>query len=447
MSNTLLVTPGLSTWRHLTTLLRTVITESSHNNIHITTHYGLCGGLDMSSGSNLGYWGKLRLQMTSAVRHWIFLILFRRYDTIHLSEFKTKDCVEKIEQFLKNLPNKVSINELLKFEFRGIQFGRELLSSIQRNSFSNTLKEYSFAKESVERDLLRNALELIYCYEQLFSSKDYDDLFVNEVSYVNWGIPVKCAFKFNVEVKHASYGYLGNQYYYITQYQSNRDVYIPPGFEASKCDNPSGFKNTSLVSSVKTIGVWAHLCWDSAGVYGDQLYQSYNEWLCAVYRISLERKDLLWVFKIHPHELSGENNPRKESTNQLNNTYTFLRDLVKPDDYHIKIDVNSETNVNEIDAFTTVTGTIRYEAAAKGKTVILAERSGKLSGGFSFYSESKAEYQNYLRKIDSVFIGENEMQKATNYRHKYYSMDRYLNISHVQSRKDLLNLLFSGNIQ
>jgi len=447
MSNTLIVTPGLSTWRHVTTLLRIVITKSSHKNIYITTHYGLCGGLDMSTGSNLGYWRRLRLQITAAVRYRIFLVLFRKYKVLHLSEYKTKDCAEQIDQFFKHLPRKISINELLKFEFRGIQFGRELLSSIQRNSFSNTLKEYSFVKASVERDLLINALELIYCYEQLFIRKEFESVFVNEVSYVNWGIPVKCAFKFNIEVHHTSYGYLGDQYYYIMRYQTNKDVYIPPGFEATNFDNPTTLKNSSIVNSVNTIGVWAHLCWDSAGVYGDQLYQSYNEWLNAVYNVSLERKDMLWIFKIHPHEVSSENNPRKESTNQANNTLTYLLDLVKPDDYHIKIDFNAEVKWEDIDAFTTVTGTIRYEAAAQGKTVVLSERSGKMSGGFSFYSKSKDEYLNNLRKIDNIFIGENEINKAKKYRRNYYSKNRYINITYAQSKKDLINLIFNGYIR
>ena len=447
MSNVLLATPGLSTFRHLTTLLRTIVSDAPNASIHITNHYGLTGRLDMSSGINSGYWENIRLQITFKVRRIIFLIMVRKYASISLSYYNSKECFEEIERFLQHIPETISINELLKFEFRGVQFGRELLSSIQRYSFSNTSQEYSFTKTSIERKLLKNSLEIIYCYEQLLKTNDFDVMYVNEVSYVNWGIPIKCALKSNIEVIHVSYGYLGNQYYYKSRYRSITDVYIPSGFEASKCDNPLQLTSKSSVKPVKKIGVWTHLCWDSAGVYGDQLYKSYNDWLRAVYRISLERKDLLWIFKIHPHELSAENNPRKELTNQLNNTATFLREMISPFDEHIIVDYSGDTHLDDIDAFTTVTGTIRYEAAAQGKSVVLAERSGKLSGGFSFYCDTQGQYLDYLRKIDCLVVGAKEIELAEDYRKKYYDEKRYFHVTNSQIRADLINLLFGGFIK
>ncbi len=151
----------------------------------------------------------------------------------------------------------------------------------------------------------------------------------------------------------------------------------------------------------KTAVVFAHVSWDGAFFFGEDLFSDFDEWLLETTRAAIANPHLNWLIKLHPlnvllHAFDGRSEFEAAEMSYLNG----LGQLPA----HVKI-LPSDTPINTsslfpiIDYGLTVRGTIGLELPCLGVPVLTAG-TGRYEGrGFTIDSVSREEYLNRLARL------------------------------------------------
>lgn len=152
-----------------------------------------------------------------------------------------------------------------------------------------------------------------------------------------------------------------------------------------------------------TAVIFAHIFWDASFFWGEDLFESYEEWLVETVRSACANDRLNWIVKLHPANIVKL---RRDGYVGEPAETTVLREKVGPLPPHVRV-LEGETDVNTYALFyvmnfcLTVRGTIGIEAAAFGATVLTAG-SGRYDGyGFTVDSQSREAYMARLAALPS----------------------------------------------
>lgn len=154
----------------------------------------------------------------------------------------------------------------------------------------------------------------------------------------------------------------------------------------------------------KTAVIFAHVSWDASFLHGEELFDTYEEWLVETTRAACANPAVNWIIKLHPADL------RKLMANRagtMSSDVLAIRNTLGTLPEHVKL-LRSDTDINTFSLFEladyclTVRGTIGIEMACFGIPVVTAG-SGRYSGrGFTVDSATREEYLNRLRRLQDL---------------------------------------------
>lgn len=151
----------------------------------------------------------------------------------------------------------------------------------------------------------------------------------------------------------------------------------------------------------KTAVVFSHITWDTSFLYGQDLFNDYEDWLVQTTRAACDNPRLNWIIKLHPANLT------KFKAWGMTGEYsevTAIRNAIGELPEHVKL-LYPETDINTFSLFAltdyclTVRGTIGIEMTLFGIPVFTAG-TGRYSGrGFTIDSTTRGEYLDRLAHL------------------------------------------------
>lgn len=154
----------------------------------------------------------------------------------------------------------------------------------------------------------------------------------------------------------------------------------------------------------KTAVIFSHITWDASFLYGDDLFDHYEDWLIQAMRAACTNPDLNWIVKLHPANLV------KHKVNRVKGEYSeiiAIREAIGDLPEHVKLlypetDINTWSLFDLTDYCLTVRGTIGIEMPVFGIPVLTAG-TGRYSGrGFTIDSATPEEYLGRLACLHEV---------------------------------------------
>ena len=144
--------------------------------------------------------------------------------------------------------------------------------------------------------------------------------------------------------------------------------------------------------SVKPIAViFSHVWYDFPHTFAMSHFTDFRDWINTTIAKIRDVDNVVWLLKPHPTE----------------DWYGGFRlaDIASDLPSHVRIlphGIETQTALTAADAVVTVHGTVGIEAAAIGKTVLLADRSYYADWGFAHVARDRADYLNKLGCISTL---------------------------------------------
>lgn len=190
--------------------------------------------------------------------------------------------------------------------------------------------------------------------------------------------------------------------------------------------------------------IFSHILYDTLYFYGEDLFDTYVEWLIETIKTAIENPGVTWAIKLHPSNIwRGENrDPEKYEEIRLIEKY------IGPLPSHIKL-ILPDTKISPLswmraaDIGVTVRGTAGLEMAAMGKKVITAGTGRYDRSGFTFDPNTREEYVQMLQEIASLpSPTDEEITIARQYMHSVFVKKAFkvtsLDVELVAGKKDLV---------
>lgn len=150
--------------------------------------------------------------------------------------------------------------------------------------------------------------------------------------------------------------------------------------------------------------IYPHILWDGTFFWGEDLFESYEDWFVQTVLAACKNESVDWLIKIHPAHVVKNN---RDGVSGPTAEELALRAHIGTLPSHVKL-VPPEDSMNTYSLFSlmdyclTVRGTIGIEAAMHGVRVLTAG-TGRYDGkGFTVDSESASEYLGRLARLQEV---------------------------------------------
>lgn len=153
------------------------------------------------------------------------------------------------------------------------------------------------------------------------------------------------------------------------------------------------------------VGVFPHIFWDAAAIYGDDLFINYYDWFLKLlnYINSGQSSNITWVIKMHP-DLVFKSTLRNRTTYKLNNYLTELQiknnnvKIIWPSD-----EIRTDHLLKILDYCVTVRGTVGIESSILGVKTITAGTGRYANRNFTIDSTTIDNYFEVLNSLDKTF--------------------------------------------
>ncbi|MBF0485491.1 MAG: hypothetical protein HQL16_03145 [Candidatus Omnitrophica bacterium] len=350
---------------------------------------------------------------------------------IFLTDLVSDEDRRSADAIVRNLPNPVTVAEIIKLEVKGVLIGADIWQSIQRCLFIGSPKSISLIPGNVAYEYIKSGILYAYAMDAFFQKNRYDLILSNEVGYIDWGIPVRFALKNKIPVLNQNHCFYWlkmltlrlnksledlhniphvptlNEFKNAVGTQDLMDQYIEKGRIAlinfmGQADPHNKVRNDKkcreFFTGKKNVVIFTHLCWDGALAAGDVIFSTFEDWLTKTFEIASQEKDVNWIFRLHPAE-------RELKTNSQINTLTHLNQLLKENpSSNIKIMDGTEglktcDILPFIHAGISVIGTVSMELPAHGVPCLLASRKGYAEQEFVISVKSVDDYVSKVRAI------------------------------------------------
>jgi hypothetical protein len=152
-----------------------------------------------------------------------------------------------------------------------------------------------------------------------------------------------------------------------------------------------------------TAVVFAHVLWDASLFYGVDLFENYSDWLVRSVGAAIENDRVNWIVKAHPSNVfrSAHGDVEGECSEIV-----LLRDAFPSLPAHVKV-LRPETKISTVSLYrfasfgVTVRGTPGMEMACFGKPVFTAGTGTYAGLGFTYDSDSPAQFLGRLAEIET----------------------------------------------
>ncbi len=156
-----------------------------------------------------------------------------------------------------------------------------------------------------------------------------------------------------------------------------------------------------LRPGVPCVAVFPHILWDGTFFWGDDLFESYEEWLVRTIEAARDNARADWVVKIHPANIikNARDNVRGDPAE-----LRVIRERIGALPDHVRIvpadsDISTYSLYSVVDHCVTVRGTVGIEAAANGIRTLTAGTGRFDRRGFTRDFASPQAYLDHLRSI------------------------------------------------
>lgn len=393
---------------------------------------------------------------------------------VSVKDHLVKGDYKEAELIVGSLPEVARVEDILELSVCGVNIGKDIWQSIQRYLFSGAPESLPITKNSVTYEFIKTGVLYAISIRHIFEKNKYDYILTNERAYVEWGIPNRVALSMGIKVIHVGADYFSNNRYkglnlaVLRRAEEISDLFHAPKKDAiEKVFNSDDLirkyskqgeghlglwmgesnyvRNNNEVSEWfcpdrKTVVVFTHLCWDASSTFGEMVYNSFESWLKATYKIAMDNKSVDWVFRIHPAEANAH-------ISTENNTYKLLEQLnAKNPSEHIKI-MGGGVKLKTIDfiphmhAGVTALGTVSFELPALGVPCIVASRGSYAKFDFSISGSDRLEYEEIIANIASIQRpSERQQEMAKVYAGLTFSGDNIIKVGEIFDKEDANDL-------
>jgi len=358
-----------------------------------------------------------------------------------LQQIPAKPVISEAERILSE---GLSFQSILNLQYRNVNVGRHVLSSITRALLRSTVQFSDPQVQELVRQLLPNAMLAVRGAEllldrvrpqiALFLEKGYTpygeifDLAVNrEINTIQWvhshrsdALILK---RYARENQHIHPFSISGQSWKSIQripWTARREAELMQEIRGryeegtwfnrkylhvgKKLKNPTEVREQLGLDSTRKLAViFSHVLWDATFFFGENLFDDYEQWLLETVKAACANPATNWVVKVHPDyvwkmkQLGERAKPR-----DLIALGAEIGDLPE----HIKV-LEPDTDISTFSLFpvtdycVTVRGTIGIEMACFGIPVFTAG-TGRYSGlGFTIDSHTREDYLAKLRHIQN----------------------------------------------
>jgi hypothetical protein len=174
-------------------------------------------------------------------------------------------------------------------------------------------------------------------------------------------------------------------------------------------ENKRSKLNIDIIKSASSkkliVGVFPHIFWDAASIYGDDLFINYYDWFLKLlnYINSGQSSNITWVIKMHP-DLVFKSTLNNRATKKLNNYLTELQiknnnvKIIWPAD-----EIRTDHLIKILDYCVTVRGTVGIESSILGVKTITAGTGRYANRNFTIDSTTVDNYFEVLNSLDNTF--------------------------------------------
>ena len=389
---------------------------------------------------------------------------------INLSDYIYKN-IDYFDNLINQLPKKMPINDFISIHANNVNIGKDIWQSIKYNLLMGTPDVITIPpKLTVGYEFIMSGLLQFEGCLNLLTENAYDLLFMNEICYIDWGIPAKVALSLKIPVVRQGNYYLGKQQLTLKYYQhlseisryhpllpSLREVqkiikldsiekYSEKGRNSlikwnDKSDKKKSQQHNNLIKDWinphrKTVIFFAHLCYDASMAYGERLFLTNEEWVSHTFEIASEIDSVDWIFRLHPGETPN-------NRNQYYNTSILLKNLMQKFNVsHIKI-MDSSIKIKIIDLIpyihvgVTLLGSVFFELPSYGVPCINAAKGDNIDIGFTMNPSTFIEYQTLLKNISDIKpLSKFQIMLAQAYAGLVFDEDRFLDVKPVFNTED-----------
>ncbi len=274
-------------------------------------------------------------------------------------------------------------------------------------------------------------LRQFHIYRKIFQERKYQIFFGPDQAYVGGGIPAIVAISQGIVVWYRSFGpkkavyracrtfadldvFSGHpdpaEFAWLWQHErekavawaddylskifagivnaDNRD--LMPAYSKSRQLSEAEYDEFFRTPRKKRVFIFSHVFVDAPHLYRQGLYEDYEIWLRETLAIAAQRKDVLWIVKLHPSESSYFLKTGRKGVDVFKDFAGYENIKLFPEG------ASTASLVNVMDALVTMRGTAAVEYASFGVPVITAGRN--MFSGFGFEAEpaSREEYKKIL---------------------------------------------------
>ena len=359
------------------------------------------------------------------------------------------------------LPSPLTFQTLFDFTYRGINVGRNVLSTVLRQLKTGSAAFDDPAVQTMIRDCFVRSVHTADAACRFFTDKSPDAVLFLEKGYTPYGEIFDAAIAKHLDVIQYHHGHQSDRL--VMRRYSEKNRFSHP-FSLSQAswgrvkampwssdqeqkfmdELKSGYENGSwfnrkflltnknlktpeecrrqlgLDPKKKTAVIFSHVLWDATFFFGDNLFVDYEQWLVETVRVAVQNTNVNWLIKLHPDYVW--------KVKQLGPT-AAARDAIAiqagigelPSHMKIvppEIDISTYSFFSITDYCITVRGTIGIEAPCFGIPVFTAG-TGRYSGlGFTNDSSTREEYLEKMRTIHT-FPALSEGETSLARRHAY----------------------------
>lgn len=349
------------------------------------------------------------------------------------------------EEAEEQLREPLSFSNLYDLRYRGSYVGRHVLSTVVRNLRNGSIQFDDPEAVAMIRQLLPYSFQCVSAAETLLDQLQPQIALFSEKGYVGYGEVFDVAVGRGVESVQFPHSHRSDSLMlkkYTSESRHSHDFSLAEESWRRVKEMPWGGKHETAVLDElhgryedgtwfsrkfaqsgkvmksadavrdqlgldprkKTVVVFSHVLWDGTFFFGENLFDTYEQWLVETVRAACSIWTLNWVIKLHPDYVWKMKQVRDRSE---------PRDIVAisqalgalPD--HIKIlmpetDISTYSIFDVADCGITVRGTVGIELSCLGIPVITAG-TGRYSGlGFTIDSPNREEYISKLRQLDQI---------------------------------------------
>jgi hypothetical protein len=377
-------------------------------------------------------------------RRYLELFGVRRF--VHLADFVSPELEKEARGAAQELLAQVSRpGDLKQLTFRGADVGRQALSTVSRYLHEGGVDLQDPSARALLERLLPAAVWTAVASDELLGALRPELVLFNERNYAEQGPLCDIALKRGIDVIQFVGGFEDDTLVFKRYTEETKGLHPRslsdeswrrvaamewgPSHErglgeefARRYDRTATFlarwnqgwtrhqpreeivRALGLDASKRTAVVFSHVLWDANMFFGRDLFADQEEWFVETVKAACANDRVNWIVKLHPANVWKR---KRDSVSGELDELRVIREKVGALPPHVHLlepgtDISTWSLFDVTDWGVTIRGSIGFELPCFGKPALTAGTGFYAGRGFTVDSETKEEYLERLRSIDTI---------------------------------------------